>query len=213
VLNPAFFLPLMTQHDLLDDLFTQVFEQGVSFQASLLLKGRKLQLSYNLDVRQLPSIDLIERISEVLHRYALPATLVTFELLESGGLREPGASMKNMIRLRAMGCGLAIDDFGTGYSSLQRLCDFPFNQIKLDMHFISNLELPGYRAAIRSSLAMAKALNMTMVVEGIESDVQRRQLVQLGCTFGQGYWYAKPMAHLEMIQWLNEADTKCISCF
>lgn len=148
-----------------------------------------------------------------MYRYALPATLVTFELLETGLIGDSRASMENMIRLRMMGCGLAIDDFGTGYSSLQRLCDFPFNQIKLDMHFISNMDLPVYRAAITSTLAMAKALNMTMIVEGVESDMQRRQLVQLGCTLGQGYWYAKPMAHLAMIQWLNEADTGCIKHF
>ncbi|MBK5550155.1 EAL domain-containing response regulator [Pseudomonas sp. TH03] len=213
VLMPADFLPLIAKYDLLDELFAQIFEQGVAFQAHLLLRGYRLQLSYNLDAQQLLSLELAGRIKDILYRYALPATLVTFELLETGLIGDSRASMENMIRLRMMGCGLAIDDFGTGYSSLQRLCDFPFNQIKLDMHFISNMDLPVYRAAITSTLAMAKALNMTMIVEGVESDMQRRQLVQLGCTLGQGYWYAKPMAHLAMIQWLNEADTGCIKHF
>ena len=210
VMSPDKFLPLMKQHGLLEMLFDQLFEQGVALQTYLWVHGYKLPLSYNLDVQQLSSLTLTDRIKNVLFRHALPAPLITLEILETGIIQFESNSIENMIRLRMMGCCLAIDDFGIGYSSLQRLCDFPFNQIKLDMHFIRDLNQPECRAAISSTLMIASALDMTMVAEGIESDEQRRQLVDLGATLGQGFWFAKPMGGAEMIQWLNRSESLSI---
>jgi EAL domain-containing protein (putative c-di-GMP-specific phosphodiesterase class I) len=104
-----------------------------------------------------------------------------------------------------MGCRLSIDDFGAGFSSLQRLCQLPFNEIKLDADFIRNLQHePRCRAAISSTLALGETLGMSVVIEGIETDAQRRELLALGCTLGQGYWYARPMPGEDLLSWLQQ---------
>lgn len=211
VISPEKFLPLMKQYGLLEMLFDQIFDQGVELQAYFWVHGYRLSLSYNLDMQQLSSLTLTDRIKNVLFRHALPAPMITLEILETGIIQIESNSIENMIRLRMMGCCLAIDDFGIGYSSLQRLCDFPFNQIKLDKHFIRDLNQAECRTAISSTLMIASALDMTMVVEGIESDEQRSQLVGLGATLGQGFWFAKPMGRAEMIQWLNQSESLSIS--
>ena len=108
---------------------------------------------------------------------------------------------------RKQGFNTAIDDFGAGFSSLQRLCQLPFNEIKLDADFIRNLaHEPRCRAAISSTLALGETLGMSVVIEGIETDAQRRELLALGCTQGQGYWYARPMAGADLLNWLQQRN-------
>jgi len=106
-----------------------------------------------------------------------------------------------------MGCRLSIDDFGTGFSSLQRLCQLPFNEIKLDGEFVRTLEHePRCRAVISSTLELGESLGMSVVIEGIETDAQRQQLLALGCPVGQGYWYARPMSGEGFLRWLRQRD-------
>ena len=108
-----------------------------------------------------------------------------------------------MIRLRMMGAGLSIDDFGIGYSSLERLCLLPFTEIKLDARFVRDLDRsPRNRAVISSTLALAEALDMAVVVEGIEHESQRQHLLKLGCQQGQGYLCARPMDATRTLSWL-----------
>ncbi|MOA27006.1 Oxygen sensor protein DosP [compost metagenome] len=81
----------------------------------------------------------------------------------------------------------------------------PFNEIKLDAEFIRNLEHePRCRAAISSTLALGETLGMSVVIEGIETDAQRRELLALGCSQGQGYWYARPMSGADLLLWLQQ---------
>jgi EAL domain-containing protein (putative c-di-GMP-specific phosphodiesterase class I) len=92
---------------------------------------------------------------------------------------------------------------------LQRLCQLPFNEIKLDAEFVRTLEHePRCRAVIASTLALGETLGMTVVVEGIETDAQRRQLLELGCSQGQGYWYARPMDGQALLTWLQHRDDR-----
>ena len=109
--------------------------------------------------------------------------------------------LENLIRLRMMGCRLSIDDFGAGFSSLQRLCQLPFNEIKLDAEFVRGLnDEPRCRAVIGSTLALGSTLGMSVVVEGIETAEQHRELLELGCTQGQGYWHARPMDGADLLR-------------
>lgn len=103
-----------------------------------------------------------------------------------------------------MGCQLSIDDFGAGFSSLQRLCQLPFNEIKLDAEFVRTFEdQPRCRAVISSTLALGDALGMSVVIEGVESEQQRQQLLALGCTQAQGYLFARPMSGPDLLHWLQ----------
>ena len=87
-----------------------------------------------------------------------------------------------------------LDDFGTGYSSLSHLHKLPVDALKIDRSFVNSLLLPGRPAIVESILALARTLNTSVVAEGIESEVQARELERLGCTHAQGYLFSKPLS-------------------
>lgn len=200
VLSPAHFLPVMEQHDLLDRLFWQLFEQGLSLHKRLAAQGRVVNLAFNLHPAQLACSTLTERIPMLLKRAQVPAHSVMFEITESGLISAPASSLENLVRLRMLGCGLAMDDFGAGYSSLARLSELPFNQIKLDRSFVHKMQCQPRSAAIIScSVALARALDILLVIEGVETVEQQTHLLELGGTLAQGFLFARPMPESHFI--------------
>jgi EAL domain-containing protein (putative c-di-GMP-specific phosphodiesterase class I) len=106
---------------------------------------------------------------------------------------EGGASIiETLETLRAMGIGIAIDDFGTGYSSLSYLSRFPADKIKIDQAFVRRLGAERDNAIMEAMVAMAHRLDMTVVVEGVETEEQRAYLAALGCQVAQGYLFGRP---------------------
>ncbi|QEY60881.1 EAL domain-containing response regulator [Metapseudomonas lalkuanensis] len=193
VLAPSQFLPTMEAHDLIDRLFWQLFAQGLALQRDVARTGRRVNLAFNLQPRQLSDQGLVERIGKALTEAGLPGEGLTFELTETGLLEAPAASLECLVRLRLLGCGLAMDDFGAGYSSLDRLCELPFSQVKLDTSFVRKLmNQPRSGAIISSAVALAESMDMTLVVEGVETPEQRDQLLTLGCQVAQGFLFARP---------------------
>lgn len=193
VLTPAQFLPTMEAHGLIDRLFWQLFAQGLALQQDIARSGLQVNLAFNLQPQQLANRGLAERIGEALSRAGQRGEGLTFELTETGLLEAPAASLESLVRLRLLGCGLAMDDFGAGYSSLDRLCELPFSQVKLDASFVRKLtSQPRSGAIISSAVALAKAMDMTLVVEGVETAEQRERLISLGCELAQGFLFARP---------------------
>ncbi len=140
----------------------------------------------------------------MLTEFHLPPSSVMFEITETGLISAPASSLENLVRLRIMGCGLAMDDFGAGYSSLDRLCEFPFSQIKLDRTFVQKMKTqPRSCAVISSVVALAQALGISLVVEGVESDEQRVRLIELGCSIAQGYLFARPMPEQHFLDYCS----------
>lgn len=209
ILSPALFMPVLERCGLLDPLLFAQLDQALAVQRSAREQGFALNMAFNLQAVQLASGELTSRLRSLLARHATSGASLTFELTESGLLEAPATSLETLVRLRMMGCRLSIDDFGAGFSSLQRLCQLPFNEIKLDADFIRNLEHePRCRAAISSTLALGETLGMSVVIEGIETDAQRRELLALGCTQGQGYWYARPMSGADLLGWLQQRNAR-----
>ncbi|WP_336347755.1 EAL domain-containing response regulator [Pseudomonas monsensis] len=207
IISPALFMPVLERCGLLDALLFTQLEQALLVQSSAREQGFALNIAFNLQATQLASGELTSTLLSLLARHATTGASLTFELTESGLLEAPATSLETLVRLRMMGCRLSIDDFGAGFSSLQRLCQLPFNEIKLDADFIRNLEHePRCRAAISSTLALGETLGMSVVIEGIETDAQRRELLALGCTQGQGYWYARPMSGVDLLGWLQQRN-------
>lgn len=207
VISPALFMPVLERCGLLDEMLFAQLDQALIVQRNARAQGFALNMAFNLQAVQLANAQLTSTLKSLLARHRICGSSLTFELTESGLLEAPATSMESLVRLRMMGCRLSIDDFGAGFSSLQRLCQLPFNEIKLDADSIRNLEHePRCRAAISSTLALGETLGMTVVIEGIETDAQRRQLLALGCTQGQGYWYARPMAGDDLLHWLQQRD-------
>ncbi len=106
----------------------------------------------------------------------------------------PGVAAEVLRELRDFGVKIYLDDFGTGYSSLSHLHKLPVDALKIDRSFVESLLLPGRPAIVESILALARTLNTSVVAEGIETDVQARELERLGCTHAQGYLFSRPLS-------------------
>ncbi|AZD55529.1 diguanylate cyclase/phosphodiesterase [Pseudomonas chlororaphis subsp. aurantiaca] len=205
VLSPALFMPVLERCGLMDQLLFRQMEQALTLQHKVRGLGHTLNMAFNLQAEQLTNDQLAPRIKALLARHSAVGAGLTFELTENGLLEASETSIKNLVRLRMMGCSLAIDDFGAGFSSLQRLCLLPFTEIKLDAEFVRTLKQePRCQAAIYSTLALGRALDMSVVVEGIETDEQRRHLLRLGANIGQGYLCARPMSEADLLGWLSQ---------
>ena len=212
VLPPALFIPVLERCGLMDELLFAQLDQALSLQEQARIQGYPLNMAFNLQTSQLANSQLTYTLKGILARHVTPGSRLTFELTENGLLQAPAASLENLVRLRMMGCRLSLDDFGAGFSSLQRLCQLPFNEIKLDGEFVRNLEHePRCAAVIASTLALGNSLGMAVVVEGIETLDQLQRLLAMGCVEGQGYWFARPMSGQGLLHWLQQRETNPVA--
>ncbi|WP_159956858.1 EAL domain-containing response regulator [Pseudomonas sp. R76] len=204
LLLPKDFMAAVLAYDLVDELFKQLLEQGLSLLSVLNRSHHTLGLAFNMYASQLQGNAITEHIHRSLKRYDLPGSSLTFELAESSLLDVRYGIQESLVHLRMMGCDLSIDDFGRGFSSLKSLCQLPFTQIKLDAEFAQSLQQPRSRAMIASTLGLASSLNMQLVIDGISDTDQCQTLVDLGCLLGQGTHYASPMTSHQLIGWLSK---------
>ena len=159
-------------------------------------------LAVNLSVAQLCQADLDDQVRQALARCAMPPACLQLEVTESLAAQDP-ASLGRLRALKALGVRLALDDFGTGYSSLSCLHQLPVDTVKIDRSFVIEAERSEYhRALIEATVRVARTLRMSTVAEGIETDAQSALVRALGCDFGQGYLYCKPMEAEALTTWL-----------
>ena len=154
---------------------------------------RDLQIAVNLSARQFNDPQLPKIVARVLRETGLPPRLLELEITESTAMRETDVALRTLRRLKQLGVSIAIDDFGTGYSSLSYLRRFPVDKVKIDRSFVA--EVPGDRdqgAIVSAIIALAHALQIQVVAEGVETEEQREFLRSCGCDFIQGYLTGKP---------------------
>jgi EAL domain-containing protein (putative c-di-GMP-specific phosphodiesterase class I) len=157
-------------------------------------RGR-LTMAVNLSARQLTAPGLVATVFEEIDRSGVDPTAVILELTESAIMADPAAAKATMLALRERGPRLAVDDFGTGYSSLSYLQQFPVNILKIDRAFVRGLGVvDGDTAIVEAVLRLGHSLGMEVVAEGVETDLQHATLHALGCEFGQGYLFGRPLA-------------------
>jgi EAL domain-containing protein (putative c-di-GMP-specific phosphodiesterase class I) len=151
-------------------------------------------LSVNLSVRQLQQPDLLEDVAGALDASGLDADELLLEITESVLATDQQAMLERLRRLRALGVHLAVDDFGTGYSSLAYLRHLPVDTLKLAKPFVDGLLHGAEEAALTNAiLRIADLLGLQVVAEGIEQEAQALELVTLGCRYGQGFHFARPL--------------------
>lgn len=207
ILMPSAFLDTVIEKDMIDDVFFELLEQGLDVHRYSAYGTHPIKLSFNIHPAQLANKEFSIRVDSILRSHAVSASNISFELTESGSLDANSSTFENLYNLRVMGCGLVIDDFGVGYSSLQRLFELPFNELKIDASFVARvLTSPRCSNIVESILALASTLEMTVVAEGIETECQLNKLRELGCTYGQGYLYSKPLSPEEMLYWLKGGE-------
>jgi diguanylate cyclase (GGDEF)-like protein/PAS domain S-box-containing protein len=194
VRSPAEFIPVAEDSGLIVDIGHWVLDEALRRLAGWNARnqGEPLTMAVNLSARQLSHTSLADDVAAALARHRVQPELLTLEITETALLEESLASMEVLTRLSTLGVRLALDDFGTGYSSLGHLRRYPVDILKIDRMFVEGLDR-GDGAIVGAVTAMAHALGMTTVGEGVETAEQLAVLERLGCDEGQGYFLARPL--------------------
>jgi len=166
-----------------------------------------LSIGVNLSGRQLMDGGIVADVAAVLAATGLDPSSLVLEVTESILMRDIETVTRVLLRLKGVGARLAIDDFGTGYSSLAYLRQFPFDILKIDRAFVDGASSGGAEgeALVRAIVDMGSSLHLTTVAEGIERQAQADSLLALGCAFGQGFLFARPMPAADFAALLDQA--------
>lgn len=167
---------------------------------------RSLMMSVNLSASHLSQPDVVEQLTEIVNQTGIDPGCLKLEITESAVMGNPEAAIDVLRKIQRLGVQLSIDDFGTGYSNLSYLHRFPIDTLKVDRSFVSTMEDGSDNGEIvRTVIALAKALRLSVIAEGIESIHQFHQLRILGCEFGQGYLFSRPIPVAEATILLEDA--------
>ena len=170
--------------------------------------GCGVKFAVNLSAIQLHRDDIAPAVESALMAHRLPGSRFTLELTESALVADPQRVADTMHKLKQLGTTLAMDDFGTGYSNLAYLQKLPIDVLKIDRSFVTGMLADRDKIAIvRAILSLAQALGLDTTAEGIETNELAQTLTALGCTFGQGYVYAKPLEADAAYDFLMTANT------
>jgi len=192
--GPDRFIPLLEETGLIVQLGEQVIDGVCRQLASWTREGTApVPVSVNISPRQFSQSDVMTQFRSAIARHGVNPALLEIEVTESSMMQEGIGESAVFSQLRELGIKLCIDDFGTGYSSLSQLQKLRFDVLKIDRAFVLRIEHPEGDTLIASMIAMAHALGMRVVAEGIESQGQVQLLQTLGCDEGQGYFFSHPV--------------------
>ena len=197
LLAPSEFIPLAEETGLIIPIGGWVLEEACrkarGWQRSHALAG-KLRMSVNISARHFQHEGLIEDVSAALEVSGLDPACLVLEITESVLVQDAESVISRMLELKAVGVAFAVDDFGTGYSSLSYLKRFPIDILKVDKSFVDDVGESAKAAALAKAIVqLGNSLNLDTVAEGIEKAQQFDGLRSLGCMYGQGYFFARPV--------------------
>ncbi|MCD9119262.1 phosphodiesterase DibA [Pseudomonas bijieensis] len=200
LVSPAEFIPIAERTGLIAQIDAWVMEQACRQMCQWQQAGVMLSfVAVNVSSRLFAHHELFEQVARVLHDTGLDPACLELEVTESAVMEDPEVALEQMHRLRELGVRLAIDDFGTGYSSLLRLKRLPVQKLKIDQGFVAGLPWDEDDAAIvRVIVALARSMGMQVHAEGIEQREQAVFLLEHACELGQGYWFGRPVAAVQL---------------
>lgn len=204
LIGPADFIPLAEDIGLIDRLGLFALRQACLFLRRSTAAQIPPYVSVNLSPRQLTDRALLAAVRTVLHDVGVGPARLKLELTENAIMDNPSATLQ-LERLRAEGFSVLIDDFGTGYSSLGHLHRFPVDGLKIDRSFVAHMREQGDDSELVALiLALGRGLKVQVIAEGVETAYHARRLQQLGCVFGQGYYFARPLLREGALAFLRE---------
>ncbi|MFZ0172590.1 MAG: EAL domain-containing protein [Acidimicrobiales bacterium] len=207
LLSPAAFLDVAEETGLIIPLGRFVLREA----CCQLRRWRKsftpeMRVTVNLSANQLHGASIVDEVATALEETGIPADALVLELTEGSLISDVAGAAVTLDSLRSLGVSLAIDDFGTGYSSLSHLRHFPVDTIKVDKSFVDGVCGVTEEATLtRAVLAIGEEFCLQVVAEGVETEDQDNELRRLGCRYGQGYLYARPMGPEAIDDLLREA--------
>ncbi|MGE0237810.1 MAG: putative bifunctional diguanylate cyclase/phosphodiesterase [Parvibaculaceae bacterium] len=194
LIPPDSFISVAEEAGLIDELFLSMLRQACS---NARLWPQNLSVSVNLSPSQLANPNISTRIRGIVEEAAIAPHRLEIEITENALAGNFASVRQPLTDLRKLGISIALDDFGTGYSSMQHLSELLINKIKIDKSFIRpSADAKQNSKIVRSMLGLARSLGMKTTAEGIEHKAQAAELHHLGCHYGQGYLYSKPISRL-----------------
>ena len=207
MLGPEHFLAVAEETGLLADMDNWVLHQAGKQLAAWRRRypaSTRLLMNVNVDERQMASPEIIDEVFRLLQSEGLPPSQLRLEVTETAFRAGRGQAEKQLTALKALGVGLVVDDFGTGYSSLESFAASPFDALKVDQIFVRDIETnPRHRAIVRTIIGFARDLGLSLTAEGIETEGQRQLLLDMGCHFGQGFLFSRPLSTTDFEQQLQ----------
>ena len=208
LLNPAAFIDLAEETGLVVELGGWALREAAWQIAQWDAQGMAaIRVAVNVSARQLATGVLVKQYRDAIAATGCEPLRLEIELTEHSLVEHVENNLAMLKELRDMGVSIAIDDFGTGLSSLSYLKRLPINKLKIDRSFIKDLpQDAGDVAIVGAALSMARALNLSVVAEGIETDVQWRALQRMGCDLAQGYLFCRPCEPKLLFEWWKQHE-------
>ncbi|HEX4871642.1 MAG TPA: EAL domain-containing protein [Nevskiaceae bacterium] len=208
---PGEFVLAAEESGSIDQLGGRCLERGCADLQRLAEQHPQIRVCVNLSVRELRSNDLVTRVRRTLQRAGLKPGQLELEITESTAMEHAEATTRVLHELHQLGVNLSIDDFGTGYSSLAYVQRLPVQKIKIDRTFVAQLcETPEAEAIVVATLAMARALKLDVVAEGVETIAQMLRLCELGCTQQQGFLFSRALPAEDFRTWVATAPKRVV---
>jgi diguanylate cyclase (GGDEF)-like protein len=210
LLSPSAFVAIAEESDAIVRIGRSVLEQACRFLSEKPLPGQDATPFYvavNLSARDLLEPTLAADLGAITSSYRIDPDALVFEVTEGLMITDPTAAVRSLTSLKDRGARIALDDFGTGYSSLSYLRRLPVDILKIAQPFVDDLATPaGDAGFVEAIVRLGQTLGHTIVAEGIEHDVQAEILTQLGCQYGQGYHFARPVPVSEILVAIEALD-------
>ena len=205
--SPTIFVPILEEAGLIGPVGAWVLHQALSDFAQWVRGGLSLErVAVNVAARQLLDAKFVDFVAESLRATGVEGRNLEVELTEASLVTDFRAANAALTHLRGLGVRIAIDDFGTGYSSLTYLNELVFDVLKIDRAFVVNLPAPKAVAIVKAIIAVAESLGKEVIAEGVETEAQWSQLVALGCDYGQGFLFSKPLPQHELTVFARNAQ-------
>jgi len=193
--SPSEFIPIAEESYAICEIGDIVLRKTLSVISNFVKNGLNTSIAINISARQIVVPDFINSLLSRVNQYGIPPHMLMLELTETALVVDIELVKETMLELARFGFRFSIDDFGTGYSSLAYLKVLPISELKIDKYFVDDIgkDFDGKAAQIVDAIIeMAKALNVTCIAEGVESEAQLKYLIGKGCEKFQGYYFSKP---------------------
>ena len=194
---PSSFVGHAEHTGLMRPLTMHVLDEALGQVAAWRDQGLDLRVAVNISARSLLDRSLADDVDRLLRAHRVPAAELVLELTEGTIMADPDRAAEVLDALHQVGVGLSIDDFGTGWSSVSGLHRLPVEEIKIDRSLLGDVPV------LRSTIGLARSLDLRIVAEGIETEQMRQRLAGLGCDLGQGYLFSPPLGGDELARWAD----------
>lgn len=202
--SPEEFIPVAEQSSLILPIGRYVLEQAMKVLAQIQLSKPHFRMAINLSPVQFRDFGLVDSLNQLIRQYQIRPSNIELEITEGVLLGGSSVVKETLEALHQMGVTLAMDDFGTGYSSLSYLRSYPFDVLKIDRSFVNEIfDKPANKELINAIVAMSEGLGLKVVAEGVETKEQCEFLLGIGCDYGQGYFFSKPVSETELLSQLG----------